>query len=183
MAELNTSESHGKKKGGGVRAKKMSTRIDMTPMVDLAFLLVTFFMLTTTFSKPTAMNLVMPDDDKTIKEDDKNKVKASEALTIILGKDDHVFYYEGLPSEDATLSMQSTGYGADKIRKVLRDKRSAVLATQPADKQDGPVVLIKPLQESRYQNLVDILDDMKICDIQRYAIVGATPEEIAMLPK
>ena len=183
MAELSTSESHGKKKGGGVRAKKMSTRIDMTPMVDLAFLLVTFFMLTTTFSKPTAMNLVMPDDDKTIKEDDKNKVKASEALTIILGKDDRIFYYEGLPSADVALNIQVSSYGADKIRKVLRDKRLSVMASQPADKKDGPVVLIKPLTISRYQNLVDILDDMKICDIQRYAIVAPTAEEIAMLPK
>src|SRR6185295_3152991 len=97
MAELGESgdvHSGRGKKRGGVRAKKMSTRIDMTPMVDLGFLLVTFFILTTTMSKPKAMQVVMP--DKEVKnEEEKSKIRASEAMTILLGANDRIFYYYG----------------------------------------------------------------------------------------
>src|SRR6185295_15634371 len=108
MAELGESGDVHKGKGkkrGGVRAKKMSTRIDMTPMVDLGFLLVTFFILTTTMSKPKAMQIVMP--DKEVKDSTQmSKVRESEAMTILLGSNDRVFYYYGIQEPQ----IQATNY-------------------------------------------------------------------------
>ena len=93
MAEMDTSSSGGKgKKHGGTKSKKQSTRVDMTPMVDLGFLLITFFIFTATMNEPTAMDLNMPKD--TDKEDEQTKTKQSGALTVMLGKDNKVFYYE-----------------------------------------------------------------------------------------
>ena len=95
MAEMDTSSGGGQKKGPGVKkGKKLSTRVDLTPMVDLGFLLITFFIFTTTMSQPTAMKLFLPKD--TDKPEEQNKAKESGALTILLGKDNHVFYYEGI---------------------------------------------------------------------------------------
>src|SRR5437870_12175638 len=99
MAELEESGDVHKERGkkrGGVRAKKMSTRIDMTPMVDLGFLLVTFFILTTTMQKPKAMTVVMPDPTKDTTQ--QTKLRASEAMTVLLGSNDHIFYYFGQDS-------------------------------------------------------------------------------------
>jgi biopolymer transport protein ExbD len=93
MAEMDTSSGGGHKKGPGVKkSKKLSTRVDLTPMVDLGFLLITFFIFTTTMSQPTAMPLNLPKDVD--KPDEQNKVKESAVLTLMLGKDDHVYYYE-----------------------------------------------------------------------------------------
>ena len=92
-------DSSGHKKGPGVKkAKKLSTRVDMTPMVDLGFLLITFFIFTTTMSSPTTMDLYMPKDTD---EKDQNKAKESGSLTLLLGKNDVVYYYEGILAEDA----------------------------------------------------------------------------------
>src|SRR5438552_2107402 len=109
MASVDTSGGDsGHKKGRGVKkAKKLSTRVDMTPMVDLGFLLITFFVFTATMSTPTTMNLLMPKD--TNKEEELNKAKESGALTILLGKDDHVYYYEGqLTQENASTSFKTS---------------------------------------------------------------------------
>src|SRR5919112_5522683 len=100
MASIDTGGGDsGHKKGPGVKkAKKMSTRIDMTPLVDLGFLLITFFIFTTTMSTPSTMDLFMPKD--TDKDEELNKAKESGALTIMLGKDNHVYYYEGQLAPD-----------------------------------------------------------------------------------
>src|SRR3990167_9395763 len=113
MADIQTgggdSGKHGKK-----RAKKASTRIDMTPMVDLAFLLLTFFVLTSTFSKPTTMEITMPIKD----ENDTAKTKVKKAITILLTGEDKIFYYTGVLDE--TTEMKETSFDDTKgIRKVL----------------------------------------------------------------
>src|SRR5437762_12552270 len=90
MSELSSSESHGKK-DKGVRSKKMSTKVDMTPMVDLAFLLITFFMLTTTFSKKASMQITMP---KKTNDNETQKIKPSQSITVILGEKDKVYWYD-----------------------------------------------------------------------------------------
>lgn len=182
MAELDTGEGgggHGKKRGG-VRAKKMSTKIDMTPMVDLAFLLVTFFMMTTTFNKPNAMEVVMPEKTKEPLKDS-TVVKESEALTVLIGQKNRVFYYKGINNP----VVEQTNYSANGLRKILLEFNDKVRADQRSiGKKDinGPVVLIKPLDESEYGHTVDVLDEMKITGIQRYAIVDITPEEKLMIP-
>jgi len=119
MAEIQP-KGDGGGKGGKKRAKKMSTKIDMTPMVDLAFLLLTFFMLTTTFNKPQTMEINMP--DKNVKdEEEQTKIKASEALTIILGKNDKVYYYKGLNDGTSQPELVTTDYSDKGIRDVLLD--------------------------------------------------------------
>src|SRR5690606_17756442 len=94
MAELSGGGDSGKKKGGKVRAKKASTRIDMTPMVDLAFLLLTFFVMTTTLNKPQAMQVTMPDKPK--EGDEQPQVNERNVLTLVLGENDKIYWYMGI---------------------------------------------------------------------------------------
>jgi biopolymer transport protein ExbD len=172
MAEIDSSGGGGK--GGKQRAKKQSTKIDMTPMVDLGFLLITFFMLTTTLQKPSVMPLNMPDKDDT-NPDVKIKINPKESLAIIPGKNDKVYYFQGNPEEDPNIQVQVADYSKDGIRKILKQ---FVAATPKED--DGKskfVAVIKPLDESNYKNMVDILDEMAVCKISKYAIVDVTQKE------
>src|SRR5688572_21540731 len=124
-------EVGGHKKGPGVKkAKKLSTRVDMTPMVDLGFLLITFFVFTTTMSSPTALDLNMPKDIKDPK--DQTKAKESGALTILLGKNNHVFYYEGQLKMDAAGNNFKTTT-LKKIRDVIINKKKTVRANYKPD--------------------------------------------------
>ncbi len=154
MAELNTSESH-KKGPKKVRAKKVSTRIDMTPMVDLAFLLVTFFIFTSTFSKPKVMEVVVPDKKDTTKQ---TKVDKKTAITILLGNNNTVYYYIGLPDSVTATNLQNSNFSPSGIRKVLTVFDSTVIAYQknlyPDKPAKGPVVLIKPDQILSIQALL-----------------------------
>ena len=121
MAEVNTGDDGGgKKKHGKQRAKKSSTRIDMTPMVDLGFLLLTFFILTTTFNKPQAMEINMPIKDDKLKEEQKNKVPADHTLNILLTDKNVVYWYFGVADPSKPLpSLTKTNYSKDGIRKIL----------------------------------------------------------------
>jgi biopolymer transport protein ExbD len=170
MAEMDTSSGGGHKKGPGVKkGKKLSTRVDLTPMVDLGFLLITFFIFTTTMSQPTAMKLFLPKD--TDKPEEQNKVKASGALTIMLGKGDRVYYYEGELLPDAS-NFKSSNF--KEIREEIINKKKA---TNPEDF----VVVIKPGPEATYKNTVDILDEMTINDVKRYAMVDIFDTELQLM--
>lgn len=179
MAEMQVAESGGKK-GGKVRSKKMSTRVDLTPMVDLGFLLITFFMLTTTLAKPQIMALVMPEK----RVDDPPPVKESKVMTLMLGAKDKVYWYEGIT--DAKLD--STDYSAEGMRKVILNKMDGVKAqwgledyedfkTKETRKGSYAIVIIKPTKEARYKNLVDALDEMKICNVRYYVILDMSTQE------
>jgi biopolymer transport protein ExbD len=170
MAELAQQDS-GHKKGKKKGRKKMSTKIDLTPMVDLGFLLVTFFMLTTTFSKPQTMEINLPVKDPIENPEEEPGVKASKSLTIIMGEDNKLFWYIGLTTEPLE-GPNGTNYTADGIRKVLLEKNATI-----ADM----VVLIKPADKSIYKNVVDILDEMNISNIKRYALVDITPEDLELI--
>lgn len=176
MAEMDTSGGGHHKKGPGVKkAKKLSTRVDLTPMVDLGFLLITFFIFTTTMSQPTAMKLFLPKD--TDKPEEQNKAKESGALTILLGKDNHVFYYEGiLDNANASTNFKSAnfGNGDDGIRTAILRKKAS---TNPEDF----VIVIKPSDECDYKNVVDILDEMAINLIKRYALVDISDVEVQLI--
>ena len=191
MASIDTGgDSGGHKKGPGVKkAKKLSTNVDMTPMVDLGFLLITFFIFTATMSTPSTMRLTMPKDDN--KEEDLTEVKQSGALTIMMGKDNQIFYYEGQLAADGA-NFKSSTY--KDIRQVILDKKKAVIAAHRHDtgcekiweKNNGDrnsckdkdlVVVIKPNDEASYKNSVDVLDEMAINDIKRFAMIDITPQE------
>jgi biopolymer transport protein ExbD len=162
MAELDTSGG-GHKKGPGVKkAKKLSTRVDLTPMVDLGFLLITFFIFTTTMSQPTAMKLFLPKDVD--KPEEQNKVKMSAVITLMLGKDDQIYYYEG----DDPTKLQSTNYKA--VRDIVLDKK------RRTDAKDFMVIL-KPTADATYKNTINMLDEMTIDGITRYALVDISPDE------
>lgn len=159
MAEIQGGGGEGGKKGGKVRSKKSSTRIDMTPMVDLAFLLLTFFILTTTLSKPQTMEINMPEKPKP--EDKQPEVNEKKVLTLVLGANNKVYWYVGITEPEA----KKTDFSKDGIRKVLLEKKSEIR---------DMIVLIKAMDEAKYKNMVDILDEMTISSIQRYAIVDIT---------
>lgn len=160
MAEISQGGGE-KKKGGKVRSKKSSTRIDMTPMVDLAFLLLTFFVMTTTLNKPQTMEITMPEKPK-IDDPAPPKVNERDVLTIVLGENDKVYWYSGITDP----KIEVTNFSATGIRKVLQTKKNEIPKL---------VVLIKPSDKSKYKNMVDILDEMNISVIQRYALVDITP--------
>ena len=183
MAEMQTADTGGKKKGGKVRSKKMSTRVDLTPMVDLGFLLITFFMLTTTLAKPQIMPVVMPEKD--VKEEDLQATKESQVLTLLLGGNDKVYYYEGIT--DAKLD--STDYSAEGLRKVILGKKDRVKEQWGETEKDDVKnpgqkkmisklnVIIKPTKDSRYKNIVDAFDEMKITNVALYVLLDISEQE------
>jgi biopolymer transport protein ExbD len=175
MAEINTGSSdRGHKKG--TRSRKLSTRVDMTPMVDLGFLLITFFMLTTTLSKPKAMDLKMPADDK----EHPQKLAESKSLTILLGANNAVSYYEGIGNDPLHPPVvKHSSFANNKgIRDVIINKRERVIKQHG---EDGLMVLIKADKSANYKNVVDIMDEMLINHVERYAMVDITPEDEAYL--
>ncbi|NNT70599.1 biopolymer transporter ExbD [Flavobacterium sp. IMCC34852] len=178
MAELNTGDSGGGKKGSKkVRSKKSNAKVDLTAMVDLAFLLITFFMLTTSLSKPQSMDLGLP--DKEDKPTDKPmKVDQRRTVTILMGKDNKIKWYHGLlDSPEPGGAPTDAVYGKNGIRKEILE-RVVSIPQITGDKKKGMIVIIKPTKKATYRNLVDILDEMAICDVPTYAIVNdITPEE------
>jgi biopolymer transport protein ExbD len=193
-------QSRAVKKGPGVKkAKKLSTRVDMTPMVDLGFLLITFFVFTATMSSPTTLDLNMPKDIK--KQDEQTEVKESSVLTIMLGKGDQVYYYEGKLVVDATGNnfKQTTFKG---IRDIIINKKKEVMdryyqrpdpACEAEAKAKGKpvsncadkdfVVIIKPSDDATYKNTVDILDEMTINQVRTYAMVKIADVEYELIKK
>jgi len=175
MAELDTSGG-GKHKGGKVRSKKQSTRVDLTAMVDLAFLLITFFMLTTTLSKKKAMDLAMPDNSE---QKNQLPVAATRSMTVLLGSHNKIEWYMGEPGKSAPTV---DNYGKDGLRKALIENGKKVAETHAAP-DNFMIVLIKPSDKSTYENLVNTLDEMSITNVQSYAIVKITPAELGDLQK
>ncbi|WP_264535237.1 ExbD/TolR family protein [Flavobacterium sp. N1736] len=181
MAELNTGDGGGGK-GGKVRSKKQNSKVDLTAMVDLAFLLITFFMLTTTLSKPQSMSLGLPDKDEDITKNKDIKVDEKRTMTVMMGENNKLIYYMGL-LESPIAGPKDIAYGKDGIRKeLLSRKRSVIEYTGSKDK--GIIVIIKPGKKSKYKNLVDILDEMAITEVATYAIVNDfSPKETELLEK
>jgi len=200
MAELNvTGSDNNHKKGAGVKkAKRLSTRVDMTPMVDLGFLLITFFIFTTSMTTPSTMSLNMPKKDK-----DSMVVKESNALTLMIGRETNgvrqVYYYLG------KLEANGSNFHAasfEEIRKVIINKRKEVLSLFTVDNADSVcaktnqrakeagdpewqnacrnqqfVVVIKPTKDARYASIIDLLDEMSINGVKSFAVVDILPQE------
>ena len=209
MAQMDVAAGDsGHKKGPGVKkAKKLSTRVDMTPMVDLGFLLITFFIYTTKLSTPNTAKLTMPKEEKD--ESKQMEVSKDGLVTVLLGKgdpanpaNDQIYYYERELAPDGSNFMTSNypSPSAPGIRKVIQDKRAQVVAAHTHneackkiwedhdEKATGVpdqeycldrdlLVVIKPTKDAEYGRTVDILDEMLINGVKRYAVVDISPEE------
>ncbi|MBA5792796.1 biopolymer transporter ExbD [Flavobacterium sp. xlx-214] len=180
MAELNTGGNEGKKGGKKVRSKKQNAGVDLTAMVDLAFLLITFFMLTTSLSKPQSMDLTLP--DKLDKNDvPPQEAKESKTMTVLIGKDRKLKYYMG----QFTAPYGGEGpidqtYGKNGIRKIILQKMANLKAKGQIGKE-GLVVLIKGTEEATYTDLIDILDEMAITGVEIYSLQDMTDAEKAIM--
>ena len=194
---------------GGSKQKKMNSRVDFTPMVDMIMLLVTFFMLCTTLLKPQTMDITMPSDKDDIKDENRSQVAADKAITVILDKEDAVYYFTGKPSE---AELKKTVYGREGIRRVIMDMNlEAVQKAQALKKEfqsryssdpkqdainqaeykkrlseikndDNTVsVIIKATDEATYQNLLDILDEMSICSVGKFVIDKVHDQDKTMI--
>lgn len=200
MAQIQSNEQDSGKGGkhGKVRAKKQSTHIDMTPMVDLAFLLLTFFMLTTTFGKPKTMEINMPVKDPT----NQAKNEVNNALTFLLSGDDKVYWYYGELKPETKLTL--TDYSPQGIRKLLLDRnkqavdeiktlRENALKNKMADttlkrmevdikgKKYALMVLVKTDDKAKYKNVINVLDELNICLIGKYALVDLDMREYDLI--
>ncbi len=200
MAEVQSNQQDSGKGGkhSKVRAKKNSTHIDMTPMVDLAFLLLTFFMLTTTFGKPKTMEINMP-----VKPDTpENQQLVNNAVTILLSGDNKVYWYYGELKKETSLT--ATDFSTGGLRKLLLDKnawaidaikqlRAEAEKTHMADttlkrqevdiksQKKALMVLVKTDDKARYRNVIDALDELNICMIGKYALVDLSQQEFDLI--
>ena len=206
MAEIIQEEKG--KKGGKRRPKKHGTRIDMTPMVDLMCLLITFFMLTTAFSKAKVMVITMPDKEDHNTDKNTPQISAFRTLNILLAGDNKVYYYIGMiKPKEAPPALVKTDFSKDGIRKVLLDKNRDLftkiaeyrdkrvtgkivvsdttleneIKRMKRDDKKGPIVLIKADEKAKYKDIVNIIDEMAICNIASYAIVDINSVEKDML--
>jgi biopolymer transport protein ExbD len=205
MAEIIQNESHGggKKK----RVKKHGTHIDMTPMVDLACLLLTFFMLTTAFNKPKVMQIILPEERN--KDDIAPEINENRALNIILIGNDRILWYNGIadPTKPPLPVLNETTFSKDGIRKLLLQRNKELFKkvalfkkdviegkiTLPQDSVEsrilemmredrvGPIVLFKATDEAKYRNFVDIMDEMVITNVRRNSLVDINPVEKMMV--
>lgn len=194
MASIDTGGGEVKKG----KPKKQTLRVDFTPMVDMNMLLITFFMFCTTLSKPQVMDIAMPTNEK-LNEDEEVKVKESKAITLILGENNKVYYYTGMPNYEDYTTLKETDFSPEGLRALLLDRNKTIVAKMKELKhekfvtnkkmsdeefqtrskeikgdKDGQVVVIKPTADANYANLVDALDEMQICSIDKYAIVDMT---------
>ncbi len=196
MAEIIQEE----KGNGKKRPKKHAPHIDMTPMVDLMCILITFFMLTTAFSKAKVMEITLPDKIKDPEKQEAPKISASRTLNIILGPDNKIYWYPGLVKEEDYNNLppvRSTDFSPTGIRELLLERNKALfmkiddfnqqvvsgklvltqdsvrgaISSLKSDDDTGPIVLIKAYKTANYGNFVDILDEMNICGIARYTFV------------
>lgn len=205
MAEIIQAE--GKQKGHKKKAKKFSTHIDMTPMVDLMCLLITFFMLTTAFSKPKAMEITMP-EKKDNPDEKAPAISADRTINILISGNDKIYYYFGVADPKKPLpQLVETNYSKDGIRKVLLQRNKTVFKAvaelrekvikgeevmadstltrkikelKKSDKS-APIILIKADENAKYKNLVDIIDEMAITTVANYAVVDITDIEKQMI--
>ncbi len=207
MADVNTGDSgggHGKHDKR--RAKKMSTRIDMTPMVDLAFLLLTFFVLTSTFNKAKTMEINFPADAI----DPSKNQKVNNALTFLMSNDNKIYYYadefypKDNPKGKPATTLIKTDFSKDGLRKILLDRnkptREALtrledklkkkeiadttykrLAREEKGKKEALTVLLKADDKASYKNMIDVIDELNITQVGKYAVVDLMPAELELI--
>ena len=168
MAEVMTSES-----GNKVRSHKKLIRVDMTPMVDLGFLLITFFMFTTNFSKPNVMDLGLPAKES----EPTNEIDIRNQITFILGENNRIFYYQKELKDLNSSDLKETTMAGMEISKLINSYKKV------APKPENFTVIIKPTDDANYKNFVDILDNLAITKSERYGISEIRPQELSSYEK
>lgn len=186
MAQLNVGSNSARRD-----RKRMNLRVDFTPMVDMNMLLITFFMFCTTLTIPQVMDVVLPTKDS---QGSTTEVPHSRTVTFLLGEDDKVYYYAGLPDYSNYDSLKEIDYSATGLRNVLLERNSSIISKSVDLKrkrmnkeisekdfklqmanlkknEKGVIAIIKPTNQSSYKNLVDALDEMQVCSVSQYAIV------------
>jgi len=204
MAEIQEGGGGGHK-GGKKRAKKQSTRVDMTPMVDLAFLLLTFFVLTATFSKPKSMELTFPAPPPI----DQKPVEIKNGITFLLTKDDRIFYYEGQfraadEEKGKKTTLSELNFSQESLHKFLLEKNKVMQdqikaleekhkKNQLADttfkrmvkevkaNKESYTYLIKTDDKATYKNVIDIIDELNINVVGKYVMVDIMKPEMDMV--
>lgn len=187
MANINV--DNGNKRGKRNKPQQKTLRVDFTPMVDMLMLLITFFMFCTTLAVPQAMDIVMPSDEK---DPNPPPTAESKTLTLILGEENRVYYYHGIPDYENCESLLCTDY--TELRSVLLEKNAFLFKqvndlrkelrmkeitesqfkdrmTELKKSKESITVLIKPTDDANYMNLVDVLDEIQICGVTKYMIV------------
>ena len=176
MAEVQVQDKS--EKGGKVRSKKQSTRVDMTPMVDLNFLMLMFFMFTTTFSKPNVMDLGLQEKKKKdAPPPQRTEIDLTNSISLIIGKDNRIFYHQTDQAGLNENTLQETTYDKEGITKVIEQ------AKRRAKDVKKFTVIIKPTDDAVYKNFVDILDQMTITNSQQYGVTDIKPWEKAIYEK
>ncbi len=168
MAEICSPSSHGRPNAGVQRAKRLSTRVDLTPMVDLGFLLITFFVFTTSMTAPNVLNLALPADG------DSSVTAESKTLNLVLEGDNRIHYYIG----NEVGNRNCTDFSPEGVRKVIFKMQQRV-QNSFGDAAEL-VILIRPTEHSSYMNLVDILDEMLIMDVRKYALMDGPADAAAI---
>jgi biopolymer transport protein ExbD len=173
MAEMDTSSGGGHKKGSGVKkSKKMSTRVDLTPMVDLGFLLITFFMFATTLAQPKAAKFRMPNDD--VKDDELMKANKDAAMIALLGPDEkNVYYYEG--DDPSSIAL----YSVMDVRKKIIAKKKTMAGMNLSDSL--AMLSIKPLEGAKYGTFMKLFDEVAINQVRSYVKVKPSVNEIEVI--
>ena len=172
MADVQVKDSSGK--GGKVRSKKSVPHVDLTPMVDLAFLLITFFMLVTTFNKPNVMDLGLPAKPKENQKPPDTEIDLTNSISLIIGKNNRIFYHQLPKGELTAANLQETSFDRNGITKVIEQAKAR------AKDQAKFTVIIKPTDDAVYKNFVDILDEMAITKNEIYGITDVKPWEVAV---
>ena len=167
MADIIQSEH--KQKAGVSKTRKVSLRVDLTPMVDLGFLLIAFFVLTTTIAKPTSMKLAVPDENKKLPP---SEAAESKTLNILLGANNETFIYNG----SALNSIKNMGSAANGLRTAIIQKKQDI--TNAFGNDSGMVILIKPTVAATYANIVNTFDEMLICNVKTYVLMDANKDEL-----
>lgn len=170
MAEINSNSVHKHSKAGIRKLKKLSTRVDLTPMVDLGFLLITFFIFTSALSEPTAMRLTVPKDSP-----DSLNIAKSKTLTLLLASNNKVFWYDG----DNVNSMRPVTFAPTGLRQIIINKKNNLVNLFGND--TCLIAIIKPTTKCNYKNVVDALDEMHINNIHKYFLVDADTFENALI--
>ena len=177
ISPINQSTSSGRKIAGVRQMIKHNLKIDMTPMVDLGFLLISFFVITTELSKPTAMDIIMPTDGKPV------ELKDSDALTVLLDKDNTIWYYTGNweKAVNNNAIIKTTYRAKDGLRKIINVNQKRLDRFNKQEGRNGLMLLIKPTKNTSYKNLVDVLDEVTINLVKKYVVVNPSLEEKSWL--